>query len=79
VLSSLCTAIFMVCVKPIDGHPCTILCFGAWQEEEFVSLRSAYRSGSTPFASSHRSGLPITQFLLVTVVCGTVRFVELAL
>ena len=29
---------------------------GVWQEEGFVSLRSAYRSGSTPLASNHRSG-----------------------
>jgi hypothetical protein len=48
----------MVCVRPIDGRPASVRLSGTWvrQAEEFVSLRSAYRSGSTPFASSHRSG-----------------------
>jgi hypothetical protein len=48
----------MVCVRPIDGRPASVRLSGTWarQVEEFVSLRSAYRSGSTPFASSHRSG-----------------------
>jgi hypothetical protein len=39
----------MVCVRPIDGRPASVRLSGTWarQVEEFVSLRSAYRSGST--------------------------------